>query len=209
MTSYTTSSSVQTHVLGKDSQATPSFVSLLELKIEKPAPPKNPITIAIIGAGERGKGYAYYAYAHPDWLKVVSVAEPNEFRRNAMKERYKIPDENVFTDWVELANRPKLCDAIVIATLEHMHAEPTVLFSNLGYHILLEKPMANTIEDCRRITEAAIRNQLIKRIIEKGLLGKIINIQHMEPVGFWHFAHSVRCQPSRIIYSKDRRFNSD
>ncbi|CAG8527788.1 2578_t:CDS:10 [Ambispora gerdemannii] len=183
-----------------------SIVPLLEITHEKPGPPAAPITIAVVGAGQRGKGYAYYSIAHSKWLKVVAVAEPNDFRRKNMKERYLIPDKNVFNDWRDLASRPKLCDAVIVATLDNMHTEPAIAFANLGYHILLEKPMAVTLEDCRLITEAVIQNEitfavghvlrytphniLIKRIIESGILGDIVNIQHMEPVGFWHYAHS-------------------
>ncbi|CAG8554875.1 11181_t:CDS:10 [Ambispora leptoticha] len=183
-----------------------SIVPLLGIIHEKPDPPATPVTIAVVGAGQRGKGYAYYSMENPEWLKIVAVAEPNDFKRENMKKQYSIPDKNVFNDWCDLASRPKLCDAVIISTLDNLHTEPAIAFANLGYHVLLEKPMAVTLEDCRLITEAAIQNEiifavchvlrytphnrLIKLIIDSGILGDIVNIQHMEPVGFWHFAHS-------------------
>ncbi|RIA92448.1 hypothetical protein C1645_765106 [Glomus cerebriforme] len=179
---------------------------LKDLNNKDPPIPAEPITVSIVGAGQRGSGYAYYAMLDSQLAKVVAVAEPNKIRRREMQERYNIPDENVFSDWKELTNRPKLSDAIIIATLDNLHTEPAIAFADLKYHILLEKPMALCLEDCRKITDAAIRNKiilavghvlrytphnrLIKRVIDSGLLGNVINIQHLEPVGNWHFAHS-------------------
>ncbi|KAF0491971.1 oxidoreductase domain-containing protein [Gigaspora margarita] len=183
-----------------------SIVNLLKSKQATPLPPPRPITISIVGAGQRGSGYAYYTKIEPQWAKVVAVAEPIELRRNKMAKSYNIPKENVFTDWLEMIKRPKLSDAVVIATLDELHVEPTVAFANKKYNILLEKPMAITIEGCKKITNAVLENEvifavghvlrytphniLVKSIIDSGFLGNIINIQHMEPVGFWHFAHS-------------------
>ena len=48
----------------------------------------------------------------------------------------------------------------MIATLDHSHVEPAIAFADLKYHIVLEKPMAANLEECIKITEAAIRNQV-------------------------------------------------
>ncbi|CAG8437250.1 9267_t:CDS:10 [Funneliformis mosseae] len=185
-----------------------SIANTLRASKNPPLPPLpgKPFTISIVGAGQRGAGYAFYAVSEPRLAKVVAVAEPVEIRRKNMQKTYNIPDENSFSDWRELAKRPKLSDAVVIATLDHSHTEPAVVFTDLKYHILLEKPMAGNLVDCKKIFDAAIRNQvvfaighvlrytphnlLIKKIIDSGLLGNVINIQHIEPVGNWHFAHS-------------------
>ncbi|CAI2165682.1 6310_t:CDS:10 [Funneliformis geosporum] len=184
------------------------LTNMLRALEDPPIPPfpDKPFTFSIVGAGQRGTGYADYATSEPRLAKVVAVAEPVEIRRKNMQKKYNIPDENSFSDWRELAKRPKLSDVVVIATLDHSHAEPAVVFADLKYHILLEKPMADNLEDCKKITEAAIKNQilfaighvlrytphnlLVKKIIDSGYLGKVINIQHLEPVGNWHFAHS-------------------
>ncbi|RIB15340.1 putative oxidoreductase yteT-like protein [Gigaspora rosea] len=186
-----------------------SIVNLLESKQGKQEnldPPLKPITISIVGAGQRGSLYANYARIEPKWAQIVAVAEPVEHRRNMMAQLYNIPKENVFADWEEMIKRPKLSDAVVIATLDDLHVKPAVEFAKQKYHILLEKPIAMTIQGCMEITNAVLENEIIcavghvlrytphnivvKKIIEAGLLGNIVNIQHMEPVGFWHFAHS-------------------
>ena len=75
-----------------------------------------------------------------------------------------------------------------------------------GYHILLEKPMAPTAKECRRIISAVKRHRVLfavchvlrytaytrklKALVESGVIGDVVNIQHLEPVGYWHQAHS-------------------
>lgn len=165
-----------------------------------------PAKIVIIGAGNRGSGYATYAEKFPDRMQVVGVAEPRDAYRERQVKTHNIPAEHVFTDWAQAAQVPRFADAVIIATQDHMHAEPAIAFANLGYHILLEKPMAPNPEDCRRIVAAVKANdilfgvchvlrytrftQKLKAIIDSGAIGDVVNIQRIEPVGFWHQAHS-------------------
>lgn len=166
----------------------------------------NPVTLLIIGAGGRGSEYAAYATEHPDLAKVVGVAEPREFYRNRLVEAHDIPSENVFTDWRAAAEHERLADAVIIATQDDMHVTPAVAFAGKGYHMLLEKPMAPNEADCRRIVAAVVENKIIfavchvmrytaytqklKAVIDSGAIGEVVGLQHYEPVGYWHQAHS-------------------
>ena len=165
-----------------------------------------PVSLAIIGAGNRGHTYARYAAAFPDQVKVVGVAEPRDFYRNKMVNNHSIAAEHVFTDWRQVTEVPRFADAVIIATPDNMHAEPAIAFADLGYHILLEKPMAPNPEDCQRIVSSIKKNdvhlavchvmrytgytQKLKSLVDSGLIGDIVNLQSLEPVGFWHQAHS-------------------
>eukprot|EP01138_Halocafeteria_seosinensis_P011419 gb/GECG01011663.1/.p1 GENE.gb/GECG01011663.1/~~gb/GECG01011663.1/.p1 ORF type:complete len:903 (+),score=99.73 gb/GECG01011663.1/:1-2709(+) len=164
------------------------------------------VSMIVIGAGARGKTYSRYAIENPHLLKVTGVAEPRQFHRELMRRRHNLPEDRLFDDWKKLAHEPKLADAVCITTQDNMHVDPAVMFAEKGYHILLEKPMAGSAADCRRIVEAVKRNnvvlaighvlrytpyvQKIKEIIKSGAIGEVINIQHLEPIGNWHFAHS-------------------
>jgi len=133
-------------------------------------------------------------------------AEPRDFHREHLAREHAIPAVNVCRDWRELAARPKFADAVLICTQDAMHEEPAVAFAKLGYHILLEKPMAPTAAACRRIVKAAQRagnifavchvmrytryTQILKKLLGEGAIGEIVNVQQLEPVGFWHQAHS-------------------
>jgi predicted dehydrogenase len=162
--------------------------------------------MVVVGAGDRGTMYAGFARKFPRRLRVVGVAEPREFHRNRLAKTHRIPAENVFADWRELADRPRLADAAVIATQDAMHAAPAIALAAKGYHILLEKPMAPNAEDCRRIVRAALEagilfavghvlrytvyTRKVKELVASGAIGEVVNIQHLEPVGYWHQAHS-------------------
>jgi len=121
----------------------------------------SPVTIIIVGAGQRGNAYSSYSLDFPEKLKVIGVAEPRKHYRESLKQKYSIPSENVFESWEELAQKQKLADAVVIATPDKIHRDPAIAFANLKYHILLEKPMATSREDCEQITFTCKQNNVI------------------------------------------------
>ena len=165
-----------------------------------------PVSLLVVGAGGRGTGYAGYAAEYGDLARVVGVAEPRDFYRSRLVETHDIPAENVFTDWRQAAQRDRFADAVIVATQDNMHTDPAVAFAAKGYHMLLEKPMAPTPGDCRRIVRAVrdsgiifavchvVRytryTQELKSLIDAGAVGEIVSMQHLEPVGYWHQAHS-------------------
>ncbi|XP_066528262.1 putative oxidoreductase YteT isoform X2 [Hoplias malabaricus] len=166
----------------------------------------SPVKIIVVGAGSRGETYTDYAFTHPERMQVVGVADPRLFARTKLQKHHKIADENTFDDWRSVVEREKFADAVFICTPDRLHKDPAVAFAKKGYHILLEKPMAVTLEDCTEITEACIQSGVIlavchvlrydpvitkiKTLIDSGAIGDLIHIQHFEPVGFYHFAHS-------------------
>jgi predicted dehydrogenase len=165
-----------------------------------------PVRLIIIGAGSRGSSFARFAFEHPELAQVVGVAEPRPFYRHKLASQHHIPAENTAEDWRELAARPRFADAVIVATPDRLHAEPAIAFANQGYAMLLEKPMATNPTDCRRIVDAVEKNGILfavfhdfryfsytkrlKDIIDSGRIGDVISIQHLEPVGYWHYAHS-------------------
>ncbi len=165
-----------------------------------------PVELIVAGAGDRGFVYASYAREHPDRARIVGVAEPRELYREKMTQEYNIPEENVFKDWKDMAKRDKFADAVLITMQDQMHRYPAIAFAKRGYHILLEKPMAPDEKSCRDIVKAVTGKNImfavahvlrytrytqeLKSIVDSGLIGDIVSIQHLEPVGFWHQAHS-------------------
>jgi predicted dehydrogenase len=164
------------------------------------------VTVAVVGAGSRGTGYARWILEHRDLAAVVAVAEPHATRRASLAAEHGIPAENAVEDWRRLAERGRIADAVLICTQDRMHLEPVLAFAALGYHILLEKPMAPDEASCRAIVDAVEAADVIlavghvlrytpytralKAILDASRIGEIISVQHLEPVGYWHQAHS-------------------
>lgn len=166
----------------------------------------SPVTLAVIGAGNRGRGYASWAREHPDRCRVVAVADPDPVRRERLAAAHGVEGAAVFADWRELLALGRVADAVLIATPDALHVEPAVAAAARGFHILLEKPMAPTAEGCVQIVEAvresgvllavchvlryAPYTRAVKHAVASGRIGEVMSVQHLEPVGFWHHAHS-------------------
>lgn len=163
-------------------------------------------TVIVIGAGSRGRSYAKIMKQMGDEFRVIAVAEPIEERRNAIREMYDIPEEMCHTSWEELLARPKFADLVVIATMDRDHFAPAMAAIEKGYDLLLEKPMGATPEECAVIERAAKEKGVLvlvchvlrftaffrglKNLIDGGLIGDVVHIQHAEDVGNIHQSHS-------------------
>jgi len=165
------------------------------------------ITAVLIGAGQRGAGaYAPYALQHPEEIQFVAVADSDPERREMFQQAHSLSDEQCYAGWEEVLAGPKLADAILICTQDKMHFEPALLALEKGYHVLMEKPMSPSPQECIIMGEYAKKyNRVfsvchvlrytdffatIKKIITDGQIGRIISIQHTENVEHRHQAHS-------------------
>jgi predicted dehydrogenase len=165
-----------------------------------------PVTIAVLGAGARGHTFVRFAEQFGDRAQVVAVADPRADRRDELAERLGVPASRRFGDWRELAAQPRLADAVVVTTPDREHVGPAVRCAGLGYHVLLEKPIAPTWAECVEVVEAVERagvilavchvmrytayTEAVKQVVAGGRLGQIVGVEHLEPVGWWHFAHA-------------------
>ena len=163
------------------------------------------LKIALIGAGQRGMIYAGYAYEQPG-IEIVAVVEPDEGRRLAAAKRLSLDSDQLFTDTESFWKKGKLADALIIASMDQNHFEQTMSALDLGYDILLEKPISPNPSECIKIERKAKETgckvivchvlrytnffSTIKQILDNGELGRIITIQHNENIGNFHMAHS-------------------
>jgi hypothetical protein len=182
-----------------------SFIyGLPENPLHKPI--KKAVTAIVIGAGNRGTTYANYASKFPNQLKIVGVAEPRSNRNDRMAEKHNISKSNRFDTWEDVFKKPKMADAVIIATPDDMHYEPCMAALKAGYDILLEKPIAPTEKECRDILNLARKTGKIvavchvlryapyfvkmRELLQKGAIGEVISVQHLEPIEHLHMAHS-------------------
>ena len=163
-------------------------------------------TVVLIGGGLRGMIYTDIMKEHKGKFKVVAVAEPDEGRRKRLQKTHSIPDEMCFASWEEILSESKKADIAVICTTDNMHYEPAMKAIELGYDILLEKPVAPTAEECTDIALAAKEKNVkvlvchvlrytaffkkIKTLIMNGTIGEVMSVIHVEAVGNVHQSHS-------------------
>ena len=165
------------------------------------------VTSVLIGAGLRG-GYVYsqYALEHPDEFRVVAVAEPDQIRRKAFASRHNIPEDMQFESYEELLGGERLAECAMICTQDRMHCEPVVKAMEKGYHVLCEKPMSPDKREILKMGEFSRKYGRIlsvchvlryspfftrvKSLLEEGRIGRLMSIQYIEEVGYWHHAHS-------------------
>lgn len=166
-----------------------------------------PIEAVLIGAGNRGYHvYGAYSLRHPDEIRFVAVAEPDEARRARFAQTHNIPPEHQFRTWEDMFAQGQIAEVALVCTLDRMHVGPTVAALEAGYQVLLEKPMATTVEDCVQLVQTAERTgrllqichvlrytaffSKLHEIIQSGRLGDIVTVEHRENVVYWHMAHS-------------------
>jgi len=163
-----------------------------------------PVTVALVGAGARGDvNLATLVKRHPDVIRIVAVADAHPGRLETFSSRFNVPQENRFHDWEEMLSKELVADAIINALPCRMHYDSALASLNKGYHVLLEKPMALTPRQSLDLVEAAEGNdrvlmvslqsryndiyQRMMNMLQEGRLGKLMNIDCAENVGYWHF----------------------
>jgi predicted dehydrogenase len=187
--------------------------------------PDRKLTAITVGGGARGNVYGRYAVDHPDQLTIIGIAEPIEIRRQRYVEKHKIEAQNQFTTWEDVFKRPKFADFVIITTPDHLHYEPAMKALDMGYHLLLEKPIAQSLKQCNDILALQKKKKAIvavchvlryapyyrkvKEVMDSGVLGKLVSVQHMEPIEHKHMSHSyvrgnwgVESKTNPIILSK-------
>ncbi len=165
-----------------------------------------PYRVIVIGGGLRGRTYADIMLSMPEKFRVVGIAEPIEDRRRYFAETFGIPEENCFEDWRPLLAKGKIADVAVIATMDRDHFEPSMEAINLGYHLLLEKPISPVPAESIRVAQLAEEKGVhvlvchvlrftpffvrLKQLIDDGAIGDLQSIVHSEYVGNVHQSHS-------------------
>jgi predicted dehydrogenase len=168
--------------------------------------PGRPVTAITLGAGSRGNVYGGYAQKYPAHLDIVGVAEPIAIRKQRYMAKHGIAADNSFTTWEHVFEQPKFADAVIISTPDQLHYGPAIAALNMGYEVLLEKPISPSMAECIEIRDLANKTgrtvavchvlrytnyfKELKRLVEGGAVGKLISIQHLEPIQHEHMAHS-------------------
>ena len=149
-------------------------------------------------------GLGWFGEHHVDALQqlplvdVQAVCTRTESRLKEIKDTYRVP--RAYTDYRALL-ADKDIDMVTIVTHIKEHLQPTVDALAAGKHVFLEKPMADSVEDCDRIIAAAAKAgtcfmvghicrfdtvyALAKEEIDAGNLGSIISMHARRNLAKW------------------------
>ena len=109
------------------------------------------VGFGVIGTGIVGGAWHAHVYHHMPQADLVAICDLNEARAREIAERYAVP--HVYTDYRDLLARDDIA-AVSIATPDFAHREIAVAAAQAGKHILVEQPLATTIEDAQAILRA-------------------------------------------------------
>lgn len=167
---------------------------------------KKIITVSIIGLGGRGgEAYGRYLITQKDKFAITHICDINPVRLEKYGETFDVAPQNRF-DSEDAFFEKKHSDVLFITTQDRMHVRMAKKALNLGYDIVLEKPISDDVEELRELSRLAHEKQRkvmvchvlrytvmmrkLKEILNSGAIGKLVSIDHTENVVYWHEAHS-------------------
>lgn len=166
------------------------------------------VTFSVVGLGGRASAYlSALQELYPNEHQVVAVADPDPVKQARARNDYGLQDNQIFETDLELMEQPRLSDVAIIATQDKLHLRDIRGLLAKGYDLILEKPVATTLEELQEIAAVSksfpdqmvavchvLRHTVffgeIRRILESGRFGPVVSIQHNENIGYYHFAHS-------------------
>lgn len=121
--------------------------------------PMQKLQYAAIGAGSRGASDINSITRHKQ-IHMLAAADVDLAPLSKVKEKHT--DLATFQDWREmLTSHSEQIDVVSVSTPDHMHGIQAISAMNLGMHAYVQKPLAQSIGECRAMQEAAVRNQVV------------------------------------------------
>ncbi|HEU5137610.1 MAG TPA: Gfo/Idh/MocA family oxidoreductase [Steroidobacteraceae bacterium] len=115
----------------------------------------------------------------------------------------KWPKTRRYTDYREMLAKQKNIDAVVIATPDHTHAHIALAAMDLGKHVYVQKPLAWSVEECRRLAAKASSSKLqtqmgnqghssddarlVNEYMQSGAIGTVteVHVWTNRPLAYW------------------------
>lgn len=163
------------------------------------------ISIAVLGCGNRGKAYTSIIATQPENFIVTAIADTDPIQLELMHNMYSIPYAKDFTD-IEAFMSEKRADTLIIATPDKTHVPLAIRAMELGYDVLLEKPVSDIREETEMLLQAqkkynkkvmvchvlryAPAYRKCDELLASGKIGKLYAIDASERVVYWHWAQA-------------------
>jgi predicted dehydrogenase len=120
-----------------------------------PEPPGKKLGWAVVGLGSLAINQILPAFARCEQSRVTALVSGHPDKAQKLALRYGVADKNIYTyeTFDRLRDNPDV-DVVYVVLPNSMHAEYTIRSAQAGKHVLCEKPMANTPDECRQMIEA-------------------------------------------------------
>ena len=147
------------------------------------------IGIAIIGTGAIAKAHIGGYQRLRDRCEILALCDIFPEKAQALAEELHL-EASVYKDYHDMLSRDDI-HVVSVCLPPSVHAEISIACLNAGKHVLVEKPMAPSLEECDAMIEAADNNQVIlspvaqnrfktpmmkvKRMLDEGVAGKVLH----------------------------------
>ena len=164
------------------------------------------VKIAAVGLGNRTCKYLRYVAENPGVAELVAVVDIDFSRFANVCQEFGLPIERCFSSLDALVQSGVQVNACIIGTPDICHHEMAIKAMRYGWHVLLEKPMGQTLEQCKEIVRVSEETGKmvsvcyvlryhpyfvkLKQLTEKPEAGRILSVRHIERVGRDRVAHT-------------------
>lgn len=159
------------------------------------------LKVAIIGAGNISFAHIEGYLRFQERCQIVAICDIYEEKAQSRIDQYGLKDAKVYGDYKALLDEE--IDLVSICTPPYTHAPITIDFLRAGTHVLVEKPMASSLEECDAMIAAAretgkllsvvAQNRFrtpmmkLKSVMDSRMMGKIV---HAQVDSYWWRGHS-------------------
>ena len=121
-----------------------------------PAPPPKKLGYCIVGLGKFAVGQILPAFQESEHCRPVALVSGDRDKAEAVATKYGISANKIYNyeNYDSIQHDPDI-DVVYIILPNALHAEYTIRAHQAGKHVLCEKPMATSVEDCRRMIAAS------------------------------------------------------
>ena len=164
------------------------------------------VKIAAVGLGNRTCKYLRYMAEHQDAAELVAVVDIDSARFAQVRQMFDLSVDRCFDSLEALVQSGVQVDACIIGTPDICHHEMAVKAMRNGWHVLLEKPMGQTLEQCDEIVRVSEETGKLlsvcyvlryhpyfiklKELSEMPEVGRILSVRHVERVGRDRMTHT-------------------
>ncbi len=143
---------------------------------------------AVVGLGSIAETAVLPAFRNSKKAKVVALVSHDKERARRLAAKFGVRDYYAYDDYGLCLSHPEV-DGVFIASVNGAHAEQTLRAAAAGKHVLCEKPMATTVEECQGMVEACRANRVrlmiayrkyfepgsvaLKKLVTSGKLGRL------------------------------------